>query len=73
MVQTLCYQLTSAGWTRSHTLIHKRWYHSSWEVEDGVILLGGTYSAVTTSEIAKWDGTTEELFRMKYPTEYIHN
>ena len=68
---TSCDQLTSAGWTRSHTLIHKRWYHSSWEVEDGIILMGGVLSG-TTSEIAKWDGTTEELFSMKYDTRYIH-
>ena len=66
---TRCAQLTSAGWIRSHTLIHKRWYHSSWEVEDGIILLGGFFSG-TTSEIAKWDGTTEELFTMKHNTMY---
>ena len=67
-----CDQLTSAGWTRSHTLIHRRYSHSSWEVEDGIILLGGSHSG-TTSEIAKWDGTTEELFRMRYPILYIHD
>ena len=66
-----CDQLNStvSGWTRSHTLIHRRYSHSSWEVEDGIILLGGSYSG-TTSEIAKWDGTTEELFSMKYNREY---
>ena len=64
-----CDQLTSAGWTRSHTLKYPRAHHSSWEVEDGIILLGGIYSG-TTSEIAKRDGTTEELFSMKYNTRY---
>ena len=64
---TSCYQLTTAGWTRSHTLKYLRDDHFSWEVEDGIILLGGHYS--NTSEIAKWDGTTEELFSMKYPTK----
>ena len=68
---TSCYKLTTAGWNRSHTLIHRRVYHSSWEVEDGIILLGGAYSgSETTSEIAKWDGTTEELFSMRYSTRY---
>ena len=66
---TSCDQLTSAGWTRSHTLKYNRTGHSSWEVEDGIILLGGSYSW-TTSEIAKWDGTTEELFTMQYNTRY---
>ena len=68
--RTSCYQLSSAGWTRSHTLIHRRYQHSSWEVEDGIILLGGDNSG-TTSEIAKWDGTTEELFNMQYNTQYL--
>ena len=68
--KTSCDQLTTAGWTRSHTLIHSRQYHSSWEVEDGIILLGGFYSG-TTSEIAKWDGTTEEMFSMRYDTRYL--
>ena len=72
--ETSCYQLTSAGWTRSHTLIHRRAGHSSWEVEDGIILLGGYHlHSSTTSEIAKWDGTTEEIFSMGYDTRYINN
>ena len=66
---TSCEQLTSAGWNKSHTLIHGRWHHSSWEVKDGIILVGGTLSG-TTSEIAKRDGTTEELFSMQYNTWY---
>ena len=68
--QTSCDQLTNAGWTRSHNLKYRREGHSSWEVEDGIILLGGANSG-TTSEIAKWDGTTEELFNMQYNTQYL--
>ena len=67
--KTSCDQLTSAGWNKSHTLKYRRSGHCSWEVEDGIILLGGANSG-TTSEIAKWDGTTEELFSMKYDTQY---
>ena len=76
-----CYQLTSVGWNKSHTLQYRRSDHSSWEVEDGIILLGGTNSG-KTAEIAKWDGTSEELINfLKYYTwyssfctcfEYIH-
>ena len=68
--ETSCDQLSSAGWTRSHTLIHRRAGHSSWEVKDGIILIGGDLSR-TTSEIVKWDGTTEELFSMQYNTRYL--
>ena len=79
--ETSCDQLTSAGWTRSHTLQYRRSDHCSWEVKDGIILLGGINSR-NTAEIAKWDGTTEELINfLKYDTlyspfctcfEYIH-
>ena len=68
--KTSCDQLTSAGWNKSHTLKYRRSGHCSWEVEDGIILLGGANSG-TTSEIAKWDGTTEELFSMQYNTRYL--
>ena len=68
--RTSCDQLTSAGWNKSHTLKYRRSGHCSWEVEDGIILLGGSLSG-TTSEIAKWDGTTEELFSMQYNTRYL--
>ena len=69
-IATSCDQLTSAGWNKSHTLKYRRSGHCSWEVEDGIILLGGANSG-TTSEIAKWDGTTEELFSMQYNTRYL--
>ena len=68
--KTSCDQLTSAGWNKSHTLKYRRSGHCSWEVEDGIILLGGANSG-TTSEIAKWDGTTEKLFSMQYNTRYL--
>ena len=49
---------------------YSRVFHSSWEVEDGIILMGGTNSR-NTAEIAKWDGTTEELINfLKYDTWY---
>ena len=68
---TSCDQLTSAGWTRSHTLQYSRAGHSSWEVEDGIILFGGINSS-NTAEIAKWDGTTEELINfLNYDTWYL--
>ena len=80
-LMTSCVQLTSVGWTKSHTLQYRRSDHCSWEVKDGIILFGGINSR-NTAEIAKWDGTTEELINfLKYDTwyspfctcfEYIH-
>ena len=64
-----CYNLTSSGWKKSHTLLYERAGHSSWAVADGVMLLGG-YSRPKATEIAKWDGSTVETFRLKYQTLY---
>ena len=40
-------------------------------MNEGIILMGGDKydeEAKNSAEIAKWDGTTEELFDMKYET-----
>ena len=66
-VMLTCLNLTSSGWIYSHNLTHMRTAHSSWAIDDGVILMGGIYSP-TNSEIAKWDGTSEQLFDMNYFT-----
>ena len=42
-----------------------RTLHCSWRVEEGVILMGGFF---LQTELVKWDGTTEELFSLKYRT-----
>lgn len=63
-----CIKLTSSGWVISHNLTYPRFGHSSWAVEDGVILLGGGQYSNTT-EIAKLDGTTKEEFPLKYRTK----
>ena len=56
-------------WTNTfHTLLEGRDRHVSWSVEEGTLLMGGGYS-LTTSEIAKHDGTTETSFDMKYYTQ----
>ena len=64
-----CFNLTSSGWKKSHTLMYERAGHSSWAVAEGVMLLGG-YSRPKATEIAKWDGSTVETFRLKYQTLY---
>ena len=61
---TSCIKMTTAGWVTSHELLYKRFSHSSWVVDDGIILMGGQHAGKRT-EIAKWDGTTEELFALE--------
>ena len=57
---------------------HKRFFHSSWAQSDGIILMGGTTLTVTGAEaarndtyIARFDGTTQFLYEMKYLTMYV--
>ena len=66
-----CVNLTSSGWVAtSRKLQYPRNRHSSWAVEDGVILIGGQDSeyfnwARNTTELVKYDGTTVEAFPLK--------
>ena len=66
----LTFNLATGGWTRTpHNLTQERQGHVSWAVEDGVILIGGDGSdADNTSEMAKFDGTVERTFDLKYST-----
>ena len=59
--------LCPGDWEESHTLLRPRHHHCSWPVEDGIVLIGGRGSESST-EIAKWGGTVEELFTLKYET-----
>ena len=44
-----CYTLTPDGiWQKTHTLIKERFRHVSWQMEDGVLLIGGTGNAENT-------------------------
>ena len=54
----------------SHRLLQRRSGHTSWSVDEGVMLMGGADSPRTT-EIAKWDGSNVETFRLKYETLYL--
>ena len=56
-----------SGWAASHSLLYPRQHHSSWTVEEGVVLLGGGAS-LKTAELARWDGSSEQLFALKYRT-----
>ena len=61
------YRGRGAGWAASHSLLYPRQHHSSWPVEEGVVLLGGGAS-LKTAELARWDGSSEQLFALKYRT-----
>ena len=65
---TSCISLIEATWKTTNNLLHKRIRHSSWTLEDGVILFGGKEGELTlTTEMVYFDGnTTQELFNLKH-------
>ena len=88
-VSFTCLNLSSSGWIEtSHFLSDNyrhnlslgddvswvgRTRHSSWPVDDGIILMGGYDPALPTNlviitKIVKFDGTSEDGFSLKYST-----
>ena len=66
-----CMTLTDGQWTQSHTLLYDRYYHTSWALGDGrVVLMGGYYSETTTEIISPDSATSTEGFTLKYETRY---
>ena len=64
-----CHQFINGQWTKSHSLSEKREDHSSWQTEEGsILLLGGLYSG-TTTEVLTDSGEVSPGFPLKYKTE----
>ena len=77
-----CSSLTPEGvWSQTHDLIKERKQHTSWEMEEGILLMGGGLHQDDTElgelklicrrinpmlVLVKSDGTTEESFSLKY-------
>ena len=64
---TSCYTFTNGVWTKSHTLRHERYHHSSWTSPMGIVLMGGAGSD-TTTELLTDDGQSTEHFSLQYRT-----
>ena len=55
-----CLTFSSGEWTRSNTLMEQRTDHTSWQTEEGVVLIGGDYGYYTT-ELVHEAGVEGEL------------
>jgi hypothetical protein len=66
---TTCLSFTSGQWITSHTLVEKRYAHTSWQTEQGLVLLGGVYSPDTSEIVATAGGQGGPSFAMQYRTE----
>ena len=51
ITRTTCITFTSGQWVTSHALTEKRWDHTSWSTQDGVVLMGGYEGSARTTEI----------------------
>ena len=65
---TSCLTFSSGQWRTSHQLQHRRYFHSSWMSQHGVVLMGGLDSE-TTTEMLTEDGQSSPSFTLKHTTQ----
>ena len=56
-------------WTYSHTLEEKRVGHVSWMTDQGLVLMGGWLSDITSEIVALDGGKGGPAFEMNYKTK----
>ena len=52
----------------SHSLAEKRYWHTSWEREEGLLLLGGSYSPYNTELLTEGSEEGVPAFSLQYRT-----
>ena len=70
---TVCETLSKENgvWEESQTILQPRYHHTSWDVQEGMFLMGGWSKgskSVMTTELVNVDGTVTERFQMKHYT-----
>jgi hypothetical protein len=65
---TSCLSFTSGQWNKSHTLVEPRYFHTSWQSEDGLVLMAGSSSRYSSEIVAKTGGQEGPSFPIKYKT-----
>ena len=65
-IGTTCLSFTSGKWITSHSLVHDRNDHVSWQTEQGVVLMGGGGSSHTSEIVAMAGEQGGPSFAMKY-------
>ena len=64
-----CSTFSNGTWVTTHTLGGGRIYHSSWTSPQGVLLMGGSGSSRTTTDLLTENGGTTPGFGLNYNTE----
>ena len=65
-----CETFVDGQWRVSHNLPERRVLHSIWHSPEGILLMGGYYSGLTT-ELLKADGTSVYKFALPYSLLYV--
>jgi hypothetical protein len=64
-----CMSFSSGQWINSNTLVSGKCDHTSWQTEQGVVLMGGNYSPYTSEIVDTAGGQGGSSFAMQYSTE----
>ena len=65
---TTCITFTSGQWVTSHALTEERLEHTSWSTQDGIVLMGGSYSGMTTEIISEGEYEGVPGYDLQYNT-----
>ena len=65
---TTCLSFTSGQWITSHTLADERYHHSSWQTDQGLVLMGGIASPGTSEIVSTAGNHGGPSFAMQYNT-----
>ena len=65
---TPCLTFSSGKWITSHSLVEGRGDHTSWQTEQGVVLMGGADSPATSETVQMGGEQGEPSFPMQYST-----
>ena len=64
-----CITFSSGDWVTTNTLEQARIEHSSWQTDQGIVLMGGFESPNTSEMISATSGHSEPFFTMEYNTK----
>ena len=69
-----CTSLTGGQWTQTHTLASTLYMHTTWQIPDGTVLLGGVGGEYRADLLKPIPETyTESLFNLRYLSRYNVN
>ena len=67
---TTCLSFSSGQWIISHILAEGRDAHSSWQTEQGLVLMGGYDSPISSEVVPRAGEQGGPGFAMQYDTRY---